>query len=73
MKRILKFGNYKNSLEAIQLESKINHLEKNQVDIDSIKKIIENSLKKSRLILQSKKDLKVKGIMFLLKKLPRLL
>ena len=30
-----KFENYKNYLESIQLESKINHLEKNKIDIDS--------------------------------------
>ena len=35
IKRKLKFENYKNCLEATQLENKINHLEKNKVDIDS--------------------------------------
>ena len=40
----LKFENYKNCLEATQLENKINHLEKNQIDIsDRIKKNINNS------------------------------
>ena len=38
MKRKLKFENYKNCLEATQLENKINHLEKNVV-----KMIIKNS------------------------------
>ena len=38
MKRKLKFENYKNCLEATQLENKINQLEKNQIDIDSMKK-----------------------------------
>ena len=38
----LKFENYKNCLEATQLENKINHLQKNQIAIDSIKKIIKN-------------------------------
>ena len=37
IKRKLKFENYKNCLEATQLENKINHLEKNYSDIDSIK------------------------------------
>ena len=41
IKRKLKFQNYKNWLEAIQLENKINHLEKNE--IGSIKKITKNS------------------------------
>ena len=38
IKRKLKFENYKNCLEATQLENKTNHLEKNQIDIDSLKK-----------------------------------
>ena len=33
-KRELKFENYKNCLEATELENKINHLEKNKIDID---------------------------------------
>ena len=33
----LKFENYKNCLEATQLENEINHLEKNNIDIGSIK------------------------------------
>ena len=36
IKRKLKFENYKNCLEATQLENKINHLVKNQIDIDCI-------------------------------------
>ena len=31
------FQNYKNCLEAIQFENKINHLEKNLIDIDNIR------------------------------------
>ena len=38
IKREFKFENYKNCLEATQLENKVNHLEKNKTDIDSIKK-----------------------------------
>ena len=34
----IKFKNYKNCLEATQLENKINHLEKNEIDMDSFKK-----------------------------------
>ena len=37
-KRKLKFENYKNRLEATQFENKINRLQKDQSDIDSIKK-----------------------------------
>ena len=37
-----KSENYKNCSEATQLENKINHLEKNQIDI-VLTKIIQNS------------------------------
>ena len=37
IERTLKFENYKNFLEATQLDNKINYLEKNKTDIDSIK------------------------------------
>ena len=43
MKRKLKFENYKNCLEAIQLENKTNYLEKNKINIDSLNKIVNNS------------------------------
>ena len=43
IKRKLKFENYKNSLQATQLENKINHLEKNEINVDSLKKIIKIS------------------------------
>ena len=42
-KRKLKFENYKNCLEATQLDNKIKDLEKNKIDICSLKKIIKNS------------------------------
>ena len=41
IKRKLKFQNYKNCLEATQLENKINYLEKNKIDIDNIKEFIK--------------------------------
>ena len=50
MKRKLKFENYKNCLEATQLENKINYLEKNKIHIDSIKEFIKNN--KSMLKIQ---------------------
>ena len=34
----LKFENYKNCLEAVPLKNKINHLEKNKIDVCSLKK-----------------------------------
>ena len=39
MKRKIKFENYNNSLEASKLENKINHLEKNKINITSLKNI----------------------------------
>ena len=42
IKRNLKFENYKNCLVATQLENKINYLDENKTDRDSIKKIIKN-------------------------------
>ena len=38
IKRKLKFENCKNSIEATHLENKINYLEKNEINIGSIKK-----------------------------------
>ena len=38
IKRKFKFENYKNCLEATHLENKINHLEKNKIDPDILKK-----------------------------------
>ena len=38
--RKLKFENYKNSLEAILLENKINYSEKKNIDINGIKEFV---------------------------------
>ena len=54
IKRKLKFKNYKNCLEATQLGNKINHLEKNQTNIGSIKQIN----KKNKLILGTQQRFK---------------
>ena len=43
IKRKLKLENYKHCLEATQLENKINHLEKNEIDVVVFKKLIKNS------------------------------
>ena len=42
IKRKIKFENYKNCLEATQLDKKISYLEKNKIDIDSFFATIEN-------------------------------
>ena len=52
IKRKPKFENYKNCLEATQLENKINYLEKDKIDIDSIKEFIKNN--KSILKIQQR-------------------
>ena len=43
IKRKLKFENYKNSLEATQLDNKIKYLQKNKINKDILKKITNNS------------------------------
>ena len=43
IKRKLKFENYKNYLQANELENKINYLESNKTDIYTIKKVLNNS------------------------------
>ena len=43
MKRKRKFENFKNFLEATQLDNKRKHLEKNKIDIDISTKLIKNS------------------------------
>ena len=49
-KRKLKFQDYKNCLEAAQMENKINHLEKRiKIDVDSLKEFIKNN----KLILKT--------------------
>ena len=46
MKRKIKFENYQNCLEATKLENKMNYLEKNEINIDSIKKDHEEFTKR---------------------------
>ena len=60
-------------LEATQLENQTNHLEKNKTSIDSIKNVHKEFIRNNKLTLKHSKDLKVKGIMFLLKILMKLL
>ena len=40
IKRKLKIRDYKNFLEAAEIENKLNHLEKNRIDTDSLKEFI---------------------------------
>ena len=57
-KRRLKFENYKNYLEATQLQNKINYLEQNEIDIDSLKKYQKEFIKNNKLMLQTQKRFK---------------
>ena len=50
-KSTIKFGNYKIFLEPTQIETKLNHLEKNKIDADSLKKKKKNQ-KKYKLIIK---------------------
>ena len=51
----LKYENYKNYFEATQLDNKINHVEKNKIDIDSLKKDHKVFIKNNKLILKIQK------------------
>ena len=50
----------KSCLEAIQLENKINYLEKNKIDIDSIKENHKEFIKNNKSILKIQQRLKNK-------------
>ena len=58
LKRKLDFENYKNRLEATQLENKINHLEKNRIDTDSIKENYKEFIKNNKSILKIQQRIK---------------
>ena len=59
MKRKLKFENYKNCLEATQLGNKINHLERNKIDRDSLKKDHKELIKNNKLMLNRQQKFKI--------------
>ena len=46
IKRKLKFEDYQNCLEAAQMANKINHVEKNKFDTDSLKEDQKEFIKK---------------------------
>ena len=72
IKRKLKSEDYRNYLEVSEIERKTNLLEKNKINVNSLKDQKE-FIKNNKLILKHNKYLKVKGTMFLLEKLARLL
>ena len=53
IKRKLKFEDYKNCLEAAQIENKINYLEKNEIDVESLSKHQKEFRKINKLILKT--------------------
>ena len=58
IKRKLKLENYKNCLELAQFENKINYLEKNKMDIDSIKENHKEFIKNNKSILKIQQKFK---------------
>ena len=52
-KKTLKFQDYKNCLKAAQIENKISHLEKNKIDVDSIKENQKEFIENNTLILKT--------------------
>ena len=53
IKRKIKFENYRNCLEAIQLDDKTKYLEKkNEINLDSLKKERKKIIKYNKLILE---------------------
>ena len=49
----LQFQDYGNCLEAAQVENKTNHLEKNKIDVDSLKEDLKEFIKNNKLILKT--------------------
>ena len=68
-KKTLKFEDYKHCLEATQLEYKINQLEKDKLDLDSVREIHKEFIYNNKL--NNNKE-EARNKMYLLKKLTRL-
>ena len=58
IKRKRKSEDYKNCLEAIRMEKKLNYLRKKQIDVDSPKKYQKEFVKNNKLILKTKQRFK---------------
>ena len=56
----LKFQDYKNCLEAAQIERKINYLRKNKTDVDRLKEHQKEFVKNSEIILKTQQRFKSK-------------
>ena len=68
----LKFQHYKSCLKASQVINAVNYLENKGINVDILKEDKKEFIK-NKLLSNCNKDLKVRGIIFLLKKLTRLL
>ena len=53
IKRKLKFENYKNCLEATQLDNKIKYLEKNKINTDNLKKDHKKIIRNNKSTLKT--------------------
>ena len=58
IKRNFKFENYKNCLEATQLNNKINYPEKNEINLESLKEDHKEFIKNNKLILKTQQRFK---------------
>ena len=58
IRRKLKFQDYKNYLEAAQIERKINYLRKKKIVVDSLKEDQKEFVKNSKLILKTQQGFK---------------
>ena len=56
--RKLKFQDYKNCLEAVQIENKINCFKKNKIQVDSIKEDQKYFVKDNKLMLKIQRRFK---------------
>ena len=54
----LKFGKYRNCLKVVQLKNKINNIEKNEIDIDSLIKDNKEFINSNKLILKTQRRFK---------------
>ena len=64
MKIKIKFQHYKNHLEATQIDSKVKHLKKKKIDVDSLKKDKKEFIKNNKPLLNYSKNLEMKDKMF---------
>ena len=57
-KKNLKFQDYKNCLEAAQIERKVNYLRKKKIDVDRLKEDLKELRKNNKQILKTQQRFK---------------